>query len=152
MARKKIYYLYWALPIIFLLWELFFAELPLIRDYLPQQIRASITDPPHSLIETFAFLLVPIAFAFMTIWKYIYITICYLLRNKLKVVLILTIILIAAFLAIDYALYLPFSIEVEKASPHQVRLFHFIIGIITYCPFYLCVYYFIKRLGKKRDS
>ena len=148
MERKKIYYLYWALPILFLLWELFFTELPLIRDYLPQQIRESITNPPHSLVETFAFLLVPIAFALMTIGKYIYITICYLLRKKPTAVLVLTIILIIAFLAIDYALYLPFSIEVENASPHQVRLFHFIIGIITYCPFYLCVYYIVRKMGK----
>ena len=119
MERKKIYYLYWALPILFLLWELFFTEL-----------------------------LVPIAFALMTIGKYIYITICYLLRKKPTAVLVLTIILIIAFLAIDYALYLPFSIEVENAAPHQVRLFHFIIGIITYCPFLLCVYYLIRKMGR----
>lgn len=145
MERKKLYYLYWALPIIFLLWELFFAELPLIRDYLPQQIRASITDPPRSLAEAFAFKLVPIAFAFMTVGKYIYIAICYLLRKKPTAVLVLTIIMITAFLAINYALYLPFNIE---APSHQLRLFHFILGIITYCPFYLCVYYLIKKIGK----
>ena len=148
MERKKIYDLYWALPILFLLWELFFSELPLIRDYLPQQIRASITDPPRSLAEAFAFKLLPIAFAFMTVGKYIYITICYLLRKKLTAVLVLTIIMIATFLAIDYALYLPFCFELQNAASHQVRLFHFILGIITYCPFYLCVYYLIRKIGK----
>ena len=147
MSRKRIYYLYWALPILFLLWELLITELPLIRDYLPQQIRESITDPPRSPVDALASMLLPFVIALMTIGKYIYITICYLLRKKPTVVLVLTIILITAFLAIDYALYLPFNIEVEKASSHQVRLFHFVIGIITYCPFFLCVYYLIRRIG-----
>lgn len=148
MSRKKIYYLYWALPILFLLWELLFTELPLIREYLPQQIRDSITDPPRSLAETLTSTLLPFAIALMTIGKYIYISICYLLRKKPIVVLVLTIILITAFLVADYAMYLPFNIEVEKASSHHVRLFHFIIGIITYCPFLLCVYYLIRKMGR----
>lgn len=148
MARKKIYYLYWALPILFLLWELLFTELPLIREYLPQQIRESITDSPRSLAEMFASMLLPFVIALLTIGKYIYISICYLLRKKPTIVLVLTIILITAFLVADYAMYLPFNIEVEKASSHQVRLFHFVIGIITYCPFYLCVYFLIKRMDK----
>ena len=148
MEKEKIYYLYWALPILFLLWELLFTELPLIREYLPQQIRDSITDPPRSLAETLASTLLPFVIALMTIGKYIYITICYLLRKKPTVVLVLTIILITAFLLTDYALYLPFNIEVEKASSHQIRLFHFIVGIITYCPFFLCVYFLIKRMDK----
>lgn len=148
MSRKKINYLYWALPILFLLWELLFTELPLIRDYLPQQIHESITDPPRSLAETFASMLIPFVIVLLTIWKYIYITICYLLRKKPAIVLVLTIILITAFLVTDYALYLPFNIEVEKASSHHVRLFHFIIGIITYCPFLLCVYYLIRKMGR----
>jgi len=147
--EKKLYYLYWAVPIIFLLWELFFSELPLIRDYLPQQIRASITDPPRSLAEAIAFKLIPFVTALETIGKYIYIAICYLLRKKPTAVLVLTIIMITAFLAINYALYLPFSIEAHNpAASHQLRLFHFILGIITYCPFYLCVYYLIRRMGK----
>lgn len=149
MTNKKIIYgLYWTLPISFLLWQLLLDKMPFLRDSFPQDIRASIVDPPRSLAEAFAFRLMPLFYFLEAQLKYVYIAVCFLLRKDLRTVLILAIIPIVIFLAIDNALYLPFVVRAENYGPYQVRLYHFIVGIIVECPFYLCVYYLIRQMKK----
>ena len=149
MTRKKTIYflLYWTLPLLFLLWQLLLDKMPFVRDSFPQDIRASIVDPPRSLAEAIAFKLMPLFYVLEAQLKYVYISVCFLLRKDLRTVLILTIIPVVIFLAIDYALYLPFVVEAENYGHYQVRLYHFIIGIIAECPFYLCVYYLIRQMN-----
>jgi len=149
-SRKKIYYLYWSLPIVFLLWELFCEYMPLVRELIPLEMRKAIFGSPRSLAEAIAFKLIPFAYIVSTIWKYGYITVCYLLRRRSVVVLIITILSVVIFTTIDCVLYRPFEMELPYGtnSTYQIRLFNFIVGIITYCPFYLCVYFLIKRMDK----
>ena len=151
-SRKIIHCLYWALPIQFFLWELLCTKMPYIRDLFPQHIRDSIVAPPHSLAEAFAAHLVPVVYVFSTIWKYIYIMVCYLLRRRPVVVLIFTIFLVTIWVGVDYALYLPLERAGRSEDSYQVSLFHFIVSIIADCPFYLCVYFFIKRMNKANST
>ena len=146
-SRPSILYLYWALPVLFLVWELSLAEMPYVRSYLPQNIRESITSPPHSMAQALAYKLLPLAYVFSTMWKYTYITICFMVRKNLKMVLIFTSVITLAILSIDVILYLPHLINLdENHAPYNVRIFHFMIGAISKIPFYLCVYYLIKRM------
>lgn len=147
-SRKKIYYLYWSLPIVFLLWELFCEYMPLVRELIPIEMREAIFGSPRSLVEAIAFKLIPFVYIMSTIWKYIYIMVCYLLKRRPVVVLIFTIFLVTICLGVDYALYLPLERAGRSEDWYQVSLFHFVVSIIAYCPFYLCVYFLIKRMDK----
>ncbi len=151
-SNKKIHILYWVLPILFILWEIFISvlKMPLLRDLFPQFIRDGLLAPPQSLAEVIAEqVFLPTVLVLYIIWKYFYITVCYFLRKCPVVVLIFTIILIVICAGVYYAVYLPLdrpaNISVED---YQWKLFCFFGNILAYCPFYLCVYFLIKRMCK----
>ena len=151
--RKKIIILYWSLPIIYLLWELFFTEFPLVRDVFPDYILGAIVDPPQSIARTLAHKLLPFVIVLYTIGKYLFLTICYVIRNKRWVLLILVIVPIVARIAIDYVLYLPFANITERTSEmHRVCIFWFITSIIAYCPFYVSVWYVLHRMKYRKNA
>lgn len=148
MNKKNINIIYWTLPILFTLWELFFDYLPYVRELLPSDMREALFGPPRSLAELIAFKIIPYARILGIAFKYMYIAVCYVCKNKSWLVLTLTVVPVLALIVITYALYQPFMIDSSGGGLYHIRLFNFIVGIINVCPFYLCVYYLLHKMKK----
>lgn len=153
MDRRVVYIIiFWTLPILFTLWELFFDYLPFVRELLPSDLREALFGQPRSLAEAMAFKIIPYANILSIAFKYMYIAVCYLCKNKSWLVLILTLVPVLTSIAIVYALYQPFAMETPSGAPYHIRLFNTIVGIINICPFYLCVYYLLHKMKKMDDT
>lgn len=146
-SNKKIHILYWTLPILFILWEIFLEELPLVKDLLPQFVQDNINGVNCSIASTIAEAFIPFAFVCSFIWKYLYITVCYFLRSP-PVVVLLTIFWIVVWVGVAYALYLPLERAGRSLESYQLGILWFFHAILTSCPFYLCVCFIIKRMCK----
>lgn len=150
MNKKSVYIIYWTLPILFTLWELFFDYLPFVRELLPSDLREALFGPARSLAEAMAFKIIPYANILSIAFKYMFIAVCYICKNNSWIVLALTVVPVLISIAIPYVLYQPLAMETSSGTQYHIRLFNFIVGIITYCPFYLCVYYLLCKI--KRDD